>query len=216
MLSKRLKSLTNYFNKDDKIIDIGCDHALIDIYLIQNNIVDKMIISDIHEGALQQGINNIKLSNLTESIDCRLGDGLTVLNDNDDIDTILISGMGATTIIDILNNDYINKINKMVIQSNNDHEKLRRYITSIGFIITNEEFLIDNNKKYINIVFERGNTNYSDEDYVYGPLLKHNKEYINSLIEEKNKILNNIPNDKDELRLSINKELEMLSDLLSR
>ena len=33
-LSDRLKSLTKYINKTDKVIDIGCDHALLDIYLV--------------------------------------------------------------------------------------------------------------------------------------------------------------------------------------
>ena len=37
MISKRLKSLVKYINKENKIIDIGCDHALLDIYLIKNN-----------------------------------------------------------------------------------------------------------------------------------------------------------------------------------
>jgi len=216
MLSKRLQSLTKYFNKEDNVIDIGCDHALIDIYMIKNNIINSIIVSDIHEGALKQGINNIKLNHLKDVIECRLGDGLNVLTDDDKIDTILISGMGASTIIDILNNKYINNINKLVIQSNNDYEKLRRYITSIGFIITNEEYFIDNGKKYINIIFERGTKEYSDIEYQFGPILINNKEYIQSEIDSRVKILSNIPSDKESLRLTLNNEIKMLSELISR
>ena len=47
MLSKRLKSLIKYIDKNDKLIDIGCDHGLIDIYLVKNKIINSIIISDI-------------------------------------------------------------------------------------------------------------------------------------------------------------------------
>ena len=216
MLSKRLQSLTKYINKDDKLIDIGCDHALIDIYLIKNNIIDNIIVSDIHEGALKQGINNISLNHLEDRIDARLGNGLEVLTDEDDINTILISGMGTSTIIEILSNDYINNINKLIIQSNNDYEELRRYITSIGFIITDEEFIEDKDKYYINIVFERGSKEYSDVEYLYGPILSHNNEYLEYMINHYKQIISYLPDDKYELLEDINKQIEVLSNLLSR
>ena len=216
MLSKRLKSLTKYINKEDKLIDIGCDHALIDIYMIRNNMVDSIIVSDIHEGALKQGIYNIKMSHMTEQINARLGNGLEVLTDEDDINTILISGMGASTIIEILNNPYLKNVNKLIIQSNNDYEELRKSITSLGFMITDEEFLIDNKKAYINIVFKRGNKEYTDFEYKYGPILIHNNEYIEYMIAHYNSVLSYVPNEKSEIIDIINKEIEMLNKYISR
>ena len=38
MVSNRLKSLAKFVNINDKVIDVGCDHALLDIYLIKNNV----------------------------------------------------------------------------------------------------------------------------------------------------------------------------------
>ena len=101
MIDERLKSLTKYVNRNNKIIDIGCDHALLDIYLVKNNIVNKVIVSDVSKNALMQGINNINKYNLSDKIYARCGSGLEVLNSNDDIDTVIISGMGSNTIIDI-------------------------------------------------------------------------------------------------------------------
>ena len=215
MLSKRLLSLTKYVNKEDKVMDIGCDHALLDIYLIKNNIINNIIVSDIHSGALDQGIKNIKLNHLVDKIDARLGNGLEVLSSNDDINTILISGMGASTIIEILNNPYTKNINKLIIQSNNDHEELRRYITSIGFKIIDEEF-IEDGKYYINLVFERGVGEYDDIDYQYGPILKNNKDYLEYMINHYKQIISYLPDDKEDLINDINKEIEVLSNLLSR
>ena len=33
-ISKRLKSLAGLITLDDKVADIGCDHALLDIYMV--------------------------------------------------------------------------------------------------------------------------------------------------------------------------------------
>ena len=51
-ISKRLQSLAGLVTNDDIVADIGCDHALLDIYLVQNNIVPKVLASDINENAL--------------------------------------------------------------------------------------------------------------------------------------------------------------------
>ena len=214
MLSKRLQSLTKYINKNDKLIDIGCDHALLDIYLIKNDIVSNMIVSDIHENALNQGITNIKHYQLSDKIETRLGNGLNVLNDNDDINTILISGMGSNTILDIIDNKYFDRIEKLVIQSNNDHELLRRGIISKGYIIDQEEYLIDKNKEYINIVFIKGNKKYTNIELKYGPILLHNKEYINSLVKTKRQIINYIPKNKMLLRFKMNREIKKLNSYI--
>lgn len=213
MISNRLKSLAKYFDKDDKVIDIGCDHALLDIYLVEEGILKSMIVSDIHEKALQQGIDNIKLHKLDKKIETRLGNGLEVLNSSDDINTVLISGMGTSTIINIIENSYFKNINKLVIQSNNDHEILRNEIVSKGFKIITEDILEDSNKTYINIVFEKGIGKYSKNEIKYGPFLIKNKMYLDYRIDYLNKILNKIPNNKLLIRHSLKKEIRFLNKL---
>ena len=206
MIDERLKSLVKYIGKNDSVIDVGCDHALLDIYLIQNNITDNIIVSDISNNALQQGINNIKKYNLDSRIDARCGNGLEVLNDEDIINTVIISGMGTNTILDILNNKYLSKVNKLIIQSNKDYYLLRSEVTKLGFIISNEEVIVVNNKLYINIIFVRGNKKYSLEELKYGTKDMINKEiYYKYLIDKYNKILNSINDNatKDEIRKEI-------------
>lgn len=211
MISNRLKSLTKYIDKKDLVIDVGCDHALLDIYLVINNIVDKCIVSDVSHNALKQGIENIKKYNLTEYIETRCGNGLEVLNSNDKIDTVIISGMGTNTIIYILNNDYLKNINKLVIQSNKDYSLLRKEIVKLGFVIDREEVIEDNDKIYINIVFIRGNKEYTEDELMYGTNSMINKEiYYKYLINKKEKILNNITD--LEISKKLEKEIELLKE----
>ena len=216
MISIRLESLVKYIKINDKVIDIGCDHALLDIYLIKNNFLKNILVSDIHENALNSGIENIKKYGYESKIDARLGNGLEVLTDKDNIDTILISGMGTSTILKILDNPYIKNINKLIIQSNNDHFELRDNIIKMGFVIKSEDFLIDNRKHYINIVFERGTKKYTKEEIKYGPILIHNKNYLRFELENCEKIRNLIPKMKFKYRFKLNKEIKLLNKLINK
>jgi tRNA (adenine22-N1)-methyltransferase len=57
-LSKRLNSLVKYVYEGDIVMDVGCDHALLDIYLVQNGILNSAYVCDVNANALQNGINN--------------------------------------------------------------------------------------------------------------------------------------------------------------
>ena len=100
-ISKRLKTISEFINESDKVIDIGCDHALLDIYLkdIYKDIT--VIASDVHEGALKMARKNIEKYDFVGKIDLRLGDGLSVVN-SEEINTIIIAGMGYYNIVKIL------------------------------------------------------------------------------------------------------------------
>ena len=216
MLSKRLESLIKYIDKNDKLIDIGCDHGLIDIYLVKNNIINSIIISDIHEGALKAGQENVKKHHLEKQIDARLGNGLEVLKQDEVIDTVLISGMGTSTILKILNNNYLKNINKLILQSNNNHEELRKEVVKLGFIITDEEFLNKNKKNYINIVFKRGNKKYKKDELRYGPILIKNEAYLNFELENCLKIKKLIKNPKLKQKTSLNREINKINKYIKR
>lgn len=214
MISIRLVSLTKYISYNDKVIDIGCDHALLDIYLIKNNIVKKIIASDTSENALNYGIANIEKEKLENKIETRLGNGLEVITPEDNIDTVIMSGMGTSTILSILTHPYIYNLNKLVIQSNNDHTLLRQELTQKGFYVKAEDFIFDNGKNYINIVFERGEKKLSKNELRYGPILIHNKNYLNFELENCQKIYKMIPKKKWLIRHRLNKEIKLLQKLM--
>lgn len=211
-VSRRIKSLAGLIHQDDHLIDIGCDHALLDIFLIKNNIINNCVISDISENALKNGIKNIKKYHLSDKIEYRIGNGLEVLDEN--IDTIIISGMGSNNIIKILNNPKIKNIKKLVIQSNNNHYLLRSFLTLKGFYISHEAVIYDNGKYYINIVFLKGRRKYSFKELMYGPILMYsNKYYFSYLLKKEMQILDNIPKYKIFKRINIYKQIYYLKKL---
>ena len=133
--------------------------------------------------------NNIKKYHLEDKIITILSNGL----ENIDIpsnNTIVICGMGTKTIIDILKDT--SKLDNLIVQSNNELEKLRRYITSKNFYIDKEIKLKDKNKFYTLMKFKKGRKKYSKFEYIYG-IDYSNKEYIEYEINKNNFVLNKMP-----------------------
>ena len=91
MKSKRLLAIASFIEKNDSVLDLGCDHGYLAIYLKKNNLCKNVIASDISSNALDIANNNIKKYQV--DIKTYLSDGLN--NINDFYDTIVIAGMGT-------------------------------------------------------------------------------------------------------------------------
>lgn len=218
-LSNRLESLIKYISKEDSLIDVGCDHALLGIYLQKNKLVKKVISSDVIETAIKGAKeNSIKYN---ENIDIRLGSGLDVITKDDKIDTILISGMGYFKIREILNKADLNNINKIIIQTNSKDYEIRKYINSLNYVIKEESIIKENNIFYTNIVFVKGKRKYSNKELILGPHLIKNKdklfyEYIKNSINQNNLILRSIPKTYIILRLKKKIYIKMLKKEINK
>ena len=219
-LSRRLKKITEYINDNDKIIDIGCDHALLDVYIYENFKNVNIIASDIHDGALKQAKKNIDKYNLESKIELRLGDGLDVV-DASEINTIIISGMGYYTIEEILSaREKLVNVDKIIIQSNTDIVKLRKSIIKLGYKIDAEGLVKDKDIIYTVIKFTKGKEHYSYDEIYFGPKILQNKdelfyEYYNKKLLKYENLLLQLPktqvksilHHKNLIRI-INKELQ--------
>lgn len=193
-LSKRLQVVANYVSDNAKLVDIGCDHGLLDIYLAKTRKNITIIASDINENALSNAISNIKKYKLENIISYRISNGLDNIL-KEEIDTIVISGMGAHTIAGILykNMQKLKYVKDIIVQSNNNIDFLRYKITKLGYFIKDEKLVKDAGIIYTVICFTKGRKYYSKKKLYFGPVLLNNKDdlfkekYTNEL--EKLKIL---------------------------
>lgn len=195
-ISKRLKTIASYIDSNDKYIyDVGCDHALLDIFLAEKYKNTKFSAIDISEKCIENAKITINNYGYKDRINTYVNNGLynIKLMKNS---TLVISGMGTHTIIEILKNCDVSKFRKIIIQSNNDLELLRRYIVGLGFIINRECSILDK-KFYVIIEFLHGNVCYSDKEYIYGPKLIAEKDknlnYFNYLLVKSKEIYKKIP-----------------------
>lgn len=182
-ISKRLESITHFVKDNSKIVDIGCDHAFLDIYLYKHRKNIEIIASDINPHALENAKKNIHQYQLDDKIKTRLGSGLAVI-DQKEIDTVIMAGMGTFTMLKILNEgiEKVSSLKQIIVQSNTNLELLRKKIIQKGFYIAGEELVKENNLYYVVINFERGKKKYTKKELYFGPiLLKENS----SLFQEK-------------------------------
>lgn len=188
-LSNRLKAIVKFVDKKDSVVDVGCDHGYLSIYLKEIIKVKKIIASDINQNALNSAINNIKKSNL--DIETVLSDGIKDVNLKG-INTLVISGMGTSTILHILSDsNKLKNISKLLLQSNNDHEDLRRNLNNIGYYLEDETYTFDKGKWYVTCKFIKSEQTNSEDVIKYG--LLNNDDYNNYLLEYEENIIKRIP-----------------------
>lgn len=193
MLSDRLTAIANLVPENSHIIDVGCEHALLDIYLTINKNVN-CVATDINEHSIKVARSNIDKYKLANSITVIKTNGLQNIDINNS-DTIIIAGMGTKSIIKILEGYYFDNL---IIQSNNDIGELRKKITRKGYIIQNEDIIYERNKYYVVIKFVKGYKKYNTIDYFVGPIIRLKKrtidyKYIDYLINILNELIIKVP-----------------------
>ena len=98
-INDRLKKIGDLVEANSFCLDVGCDHAFLDIYLVKQNKNIKAIASDVAIGPIDAAKDNIKKEGLEGKIEVRLGNGLDTYSE--EVDTIIISGMGGRNMIGI-------------------------------------------------------------------------------------------------------------------
>ena len=214
-INERLKRVASYVDDNSYIIDVGCDHALLDIYLVKTKNNIKTIASDISDGPLEYAYKNIEKEKMLDKIKITKRNGIDKLEK--EVDTIIISGMGTSNIFNIVfrKKDNLKNIKKIIISSNNDWYNLRKTFQKNNYYIKEEDIILENNKFYPIIVFEKGIKKYKKYELKYGPiLLKSNneifKKYIQNQINKLNYIKNNLTNKYFIKKIKLEKEIRFL------
>jgi tRNA (adenine22-N1)-methyltransferase len=142
-LSKRLLACCDFVTTGDRVADIGCDHGYLSIHLLREGIASSVIASDINEMPLQSAMRNAKKFGVQNKITFCLSNGVS--NVPKDFDTLVCAGIGADTMISILDaaswlrsSQY-----RLILQCQSKTPTLRQYLSDNGWRITEERVLRD-------------------------------------------------------------------------
>lgn len=212
-LNRRLLLLASLVPQGDVVYDIGCDHALLDIFLTLYN-QNKCYAIDQKESALTMARKNIARYHVEDKIEVLCQNGFAEMEIKES--TVVIAGMGTKTILDILEGREEAPFKKIVIQSNNDYEELRRVMSKRGYKITEEHVLLDHKIWYVILTFVKEKAKYSSFELKFGPLLKREdsiekKLYYAYLMEKRKEILKKLPRGHLGKKLEIKKEIVWLT-----
>lgn len=172
-ISDRLLSCAGFVHKGDRVADIGCDHGYLSIHLLTQGIASSCIASDVNEGPLQSAMRNARKFGVANKIEFHLSDG--VRNIPRDFDTLVCAGMGADTMIHILESAPWLKDTKyrMILQCQSKTPSLRQYLSEQGWRITEESVLRDGRFLYtvMEVVFDPTHPPLTKAQYHFPPAL---------------------------------------------
>lgn len=197
-LSKRLRAIVNFCDKNKIIADIGTDHGFVPNFLYEEDINRKIIATDISLNSLNKAIEFTELRGNKGKIEHIVCNGLEKIPQ---VDQIIIAGMGGILISKILDRDFekARQAEKLILQPMQQVDYLRKFLYDKGFKILDEKIVFEDNKFFHIIVanYKAIKEEYRDIDLKVSKLLRSRKdkdliEFLKYLIDYNIFIIENI------------------------
>lgn len=151
-LSDRLLACCSFIHPGDRVADVGCDHGYLGIHLLLTGKADSVIASDINPAPLASARRNAEKYGVSSRMSFFLSDGLAGLPR--DFDCMICAGMGADTMISILEGApwVKNPDRRLILQCQSRRPLLRDYLSRNGYTIRQETLARDG--KFLYTVME--------------------------------------------------------------
>ena len=181
-MNLRLKTLAKMVDHNSRVADIGTDHAYLPIELVKNGRVKFAIASDIGQGPLLNAKKDIEEAGLQDSIETRLGNGLETITKKDEIDTVIVAGMGGKLMTEILNSAWLKGFHfpTLVLEPNVGESGVRSWLMIPGYKIIQEKILAEAGHIYelIKAVLTKKVKPLTEKELLFGPVIVQDKEPV--------------------------------------
>ena len=218
---KRLMDIINIIDPGKRVIDVGTDHGLVPLYLAKNKLSSDILGTDISASSLKKLEDELD-DNLRKVIKTKITDGFNGIEKKDN-QVDVIAGMGANTIIGIINVnlDFAKNLDYMIIESNIATERLRRFLINNNFEIQRDFLTYENNKYYDILKVRDGYPNdltLSEIYYGFENIKNHSDLLVSKLKKDYEKNIkfrdNIVKNSKDQCALEkINERLVAINEV---
>ncbi len=143
-MNKRLLAIAALIRDGKGLVDVGTDHGYLPAHLALNGYHGALFASDIREGPLAAAKRTAAEAGLSERIRFLLCDGLH-LCPAEEIDTIVIAGMGGDMIVKILDEAEwcMDARYCLILQPMTKAEVVRYWLVNNGFSIKSETLTED-------------------------------------------------------------------------
>ena len=93
-LSERLTAIAEMVTEGNRLVDVGCDHGYLPVYLMLQHKIPRAIATDVGKGPLTRAQEHIAQYHMEAYIETRLCNGLSEIRSGEG-DTLVIAGMGG-------------------------------------------------------------------------------------------------------------------------
>lgn len=158
-LRARLALVASFVRPGSRLADIGTDHAYLPVELVKAGVCPRALACDLRRGPLENARIHIEKAGLADTIECRLGSGLSPVSAGE-ADDIVLAGMGGETIVSILAAcPFLRDSSlRLIVQPMTHPEELRRFLWENGFEIDAEAAVIEDEKSYLVLCAHYGGT----------------------------------------------------------
>ena len=148
-MNKRLLAIASHVTAGKGLIDVGTDHGFLPVELAKRGYPGKLFASDINKEPLASARRTAERAGLTDRIGFLLCDGLS-LCEPDQVDTIVIAGMGGDLICRILDcaEWTMDARYTLLLQPMTKAEVLRYWLSNNEYGIQCEDIVWDGGKLY--------------------------------------------------------------------
>lgn len=134
-LDARLAAAAELVRPGQPVADIGCDHGKLTAVLAASGKYPKVIGADLRPGPLAKAVQTLKNAGCGDRAELRLGDGLSVLSENE-VGSIVLAGVSAQTSWEILEKaPWVFRVGgpRIILIPATRHSDLRRWLWEHGF-----------------------------------------------------------------------------------
>lgn len=188
-LKPRLAGVASLVPANSVVADIGTDHAYLPLYLVKEKFSPRVIAVEKSSMNSRTAREKVHLFSLEQKVDVRIGDGLQALNKNDDVEVVVIAGLGGKTICSLLQAavHLLWQYKRFVLQPMGNTALVRRWLAAQGYYFPQEKLALENGHFYEIIAAEKGRLTVKGSlDWELGPaLLKGNDPLFVPWLEHK-------------------------------
>lgn len=174
-LSDRLHAVADFVPTNARIADIGSDHAYLPVHLALNNTINFAIAGEVATGPFSNALTEIKSRCVDGIVIPRLADGLMAIHNDDQVDTVVIAGMGGPLIKSILTcgRSKLDQVETLILQPNVASNVVRTWLQENNYQLAAEKILEEDQHIYEILVAKRtANVKIlTDQEIMFGPFL---------------------------------------------
>lgn len=132
-----------------RVADVGCDHAFLDIYLVQSKKAGRALAMDVREGPLAAAAKHISDAGLNAVIETRLSDGLKEFRAGE-AEVLICAGMGGPLMQRILTDtpEKTESFQELILQPQSELKEFRIFLREKGYPVTEERIVFEDGKYY--------------------------------------------------------------------
>ena len=190
----RLKEIFSNIQKTEKFADVGCDHGIIAKMVVDNNLADTVIITDISKDSLKKAEDLLSSEIESGRVKSFFTDGLNGVDK--DLSECLIAGMGGKEIMKIISErNKEDRPFRFILQPMKNAPELRVFLVENGYKIV-KDYLFFDKKYYDLIVAERGEDSLTPNERDFGRtnLIEKGEAFKNRIQEKMQKITKRMEN----------------------